>query len=76
MKFTNIVTALGINITAFVPATTSTFSTDIVTKNILETSGGLTTADVLDQKIQESNGNNVSNASLFNKQEQIKSTSS
>jgi hypothetical protein len=75
MKFINIVTAFWI--TAFVPATTSTSIHGTEEENgILKTSDRLTIADVLDQKTQISNGNEVSNASSFNPQGQPKSTSS
>jgi hypothetical protein len=81
MKLTvnNIVTVLWI--TLFVPAAT-TSSVDgsdiVVTESLLKEKHRLTNAnnDVLDQKTQTSNGNEVTNASSFNPQGQLKSTSS
>jgi hypothetical protein len=91
MKLYKYFTALSMVATFFVDAITATSvdGSDVVVAEslltvkeeenvVLETPHRLTDAnnDVLDQKTQKSNGNEVFNASSFNPQGQLKSTSS
>jgi hypothetical protein len=85
MKYNNIVTTLWITVVVPVATFTSVDGSDVIVTDvtllkeengILDTPHPLTNAAVLDQKTQMSNGNEVSNASLFNKQGQFKSNAS